>query len=146
MRAPALAALADAVSSALRHVRDVDLGHVGRFPDCVAWAAAAAPALGLDPAAIVDAVSDPESIWLGVDPLRDTLYTLLRPVPTWSGDSSTLLTQLRAIAPLATLPGTPKGLSQALARIPSITVSRDGRMLTIAKVTPKSAWSPTPNP
>ncbi len=64
LRAPALAALADAVSSALRHVRDIDPGHVARFPDSVAWAAAASPVLGLDPAAIVDAVSDPDSMWV----------------------------------------------------------------------------------
>lgn len=124
LRAPALAVLADAVSSALRHVRDIDLGHVARFSDAVAWTAAASPILGLDPAAIVDAVSDPDSMWLGSDPLRDTLYTLLRSAPTWSGDASTLLAQLRAIAPLATLPSTPKGLSQALARIPGITMSK----------------------
>ncbi len=125
LRAPALAALADAVSSALRHLRDIDLGHVARFSDSVAWSAAAAPVLGLTPAAIVDAVADPDSMWLGVDPLRDTLYTLLRSRPhqAWSGEAATLLTQLRALAPLATLPSTPKGLSQALARIPGITAS-----------------------
>jgi hypothetical protein len=124
LRAPALATLADAVSCALRHIRDVDLGHVARFPDCVAWTAAASSVLGLDPAAIVSAVSDPESMWTGVDPLRDTLYTLLRSNPTWSGDATALLTQLRALAPLATLPSTPKGLVQALARIPGIMVSQ----------------------
>ncbi len=59
LRAPVLAALADAVSLALRHVRDMDLGHIPRFADCVAWAAAASPVLGLDPASIVNAVSDP---------------------------------------------------------------------------------------
>jgi putative DNA primase/helicase len=64
LRAPALAALADAVSSALGRVRDIDPGHVARFPDSVAWAAAASPVLGLDLAAIVDAVSDPESMWV----------------------------------------------------------------------------------
>jgi hypothetical protein len=129
LRAPTLAVLADAVSSALRHVRDVDVGHIARFSDCIAWAAAA----GLDAASIVDAVSDPESMWLGADPLRDTLYTLLGSAPTWSGDASTLLTRLRTIAPLATLPSTPKALGQALARIPGITVSRNGRILTISR-------------
>jgi hypothetical protein len=127
LRAPALAALAAAVSHTLRHVRDVDVGHIARFSDCVGWAAAAAPVLGLDPAAIVQAVSDPDSMWIGADPLRDTLYALLRPDPSWSGDATALLTQLRAIAPLATLPSTPKGLSQALARVPGISVSRDQR-------------------
>jgi hypothetical protein len=133
LRAPALAALADAISSALHHVRDVDVGHTTRFSDCVAWAAAAAPVLGLDPTAVARAVSDPESQWLGADPLRDTLYTLLRPNPNWSGDTSTLLTQLRALAPLAALPSTPKGLSQSLARIPGIAVSRNGGVLTISR-------------
>jgi putative DNA primase/helicase len=146
LRAPALAVLADAVSSALRDVRDIDIGPIARFSDSVAWAAAAAPVLGLHPAAIVHAVSDPESIWLGADPLRDTLYTLLLRVPTWSGNSSTLLTDLRAIAPLATLPSTPKALGQSLARIPGISVSRDGRVLTIARVGRQNASSPTPNP
>jgi hypothetical protein len=146
LRAPALASLVDAVSSALRNVRDIDLGNIARFPDSVAWAAAAAPVLGLQPNAIIEAVSDPERIWLGADPLRDTLYALLHRASTWSGDPSTLLAQLRAIAPLATLPRTPKALSQALARVPGITVSRNGRILTIAQLTPQSANSPIPNP
>jgi hypothetical protein len=146
LRAPALATLADAVSSALRNIRDIDVGHVARFSDSAAWAAAAAPVLGLDPVAIVEAVSDPESMWLGADPLRDTLYALLRPCPNWSGDSTTLLARLRALAPLATLPSTPKALGQALARIPGITVTRNGRVLTISQVTHQTASSPTPNP
>jgi hypothetical protein len=144
LRAPALASLADAVSSALRHVRDIDLGHVRRFSDCAAWAAAAAPILGLEPAAIFDAVSDPESMWLGADPLRDALDALLRTDRNWSGDATTLLSQLRAVAPLATLPSTPKGLSQALARIAGITVSKgkgvDGqRTLSIVKIAQRTA-------
>jgi hypothetical protein len=146
LRAPALAALADAVSSALRGVRDIDVGHASRFQDSLAWAAAAAPILGLHSDALAHAVSDPESMWVGSDPLRDTLYSLLLHSPAWSGDSSTLLRQLRAIAPLATLPSTPKALGQSLARIPGITVIRNGRILTIIKVTPQRAWSPTPNP
>lgn len=124
LRASALAVLADAVACALRNIRQVDLGNIARFPDSVVWAAAAAPVIGLDPAAIVDVVSDPESIWLGTDALRDTLYTLLRSNATWSGDAATLLSELRAIAPVATLPSTSKSLSQALARIPGISVSK----------------------
>jgi hypothetical protein len=142
LRAPALAALADAVSSALRNIRDIDLGNVARFPDCVAWAAAAAPVLDLDPAAIVEAVSDPESMWLGADPLRDTLYALLGATSTWSGDAATLLTQLRALAPLANLPSTPKALSQALTRISGITVSSNQRTLTISKLPRQATASP----
>jgi energy-coupling factor transporter ATP-binding protein EcfA2 len=137
LRAPALAALADAVSSVLRNIREIDLGPIPRFPDSVVWAAAAAPVLGLQPAAIVEAVSDADSMWIGADPLRDTLYTLLGPDPYWSGDAATLLSQLRAIAPFATLPSTPKGISQALARIPGIIVSRTAsgghRTLTLTK-------------
>jgi hypothetical protein len=151
LRAPMLATLAGAVSSALRHIREIGLSdgalsHVSRFPDSVAWAAAAAPALGLTPTAIVEAVSDPESMWLGVDPLRDTLYTLLRAHPAWSGDSATLLTELRALAPLATLPSTPKSLTQSLSRIPGISVSRAGRSLTISRTVLQSATSPVPSP
>ncbi len=148
LRAPMLSTLADAVSCALRNIRDVDPPHVSRFSDSVAWASAAAPALGLTPAAIVDAVSDPESAWLGVDPLRDTLYALLAseptPHPSWSGDSAALLSRLRAIAPLATLPSTPKSLLQSLSRIPGISVSRHGRSLTISKVNHQSTASPNP--
>jgi putative DNA primase/helicase len=134
LRTPMLATLADAVSSALRNIRDVELPNVSRFPDCAAWVSAAAPVLDLEPASIIETISDPESMWLGADPLRDTLHALLRLQSTWAGDSATLLTQLRAIAPLATLPSTPKALGQALARLPGITVSRDGRILTICKV------------
>jgi hypothetical protein len=140
LRAPLLATLADAVSSALRNVRDTQLENVARFPDPLAWTVAAAPALGLDPAAIVETAADPESMWLGTDPLRDTLYTLLRPNPSWTGEAAALLAQLRAIAPLATLPSTPKGLSQALARIPGISVSSDRghrRTLSVLKTTEK---------
>jgi hypothetical protein len=124
LRAPVLAALAQAVSSALLRIRDIDLGNVARFPDCAAWAAAAAPVLGLDADAIVEAVADPNSVWIGSDPFRDTLYALLRSNPAWSGDATTLLTELRALAPLATLPSTTRALSQALARIPGISVSK----------------------
>jgi hypothetical protein len=124
LRAAALGALAQAVSSALLRIRDIDLGNVARFPDCAAWAAAAAPALGLDAKAIAEAVADPDSVWIGSDPLRDTLYALLRSNPAWTGDATALLDKLRALAPLATLPSTPKGLSQALGRIPGISVSK----------------------
>lgn len=145
LRAPLLATLADAVSTALRNIRDADLGYVARFPDCAAWTAAAAPALGLDPAAIVEAISNPESMWLGSDPLRDTLYALLGANPDWSGDSAALLSKLRSLAPLATLPSTPKSLLQSLSRIPGISVLRSGRLLTIARATLQSAGSPTAN-
>ena len=142
LRAPALAVLADAVSMALQRIRDIDLGNIVRFPDCAAWAAAAAPVLSLDATVITEAVTNPDSVWIGTDPLRDTLYTLLRPSRSWSGDATALLTDLRALAPLATLPSTPKGLALALARIPGITVStgkgaRGQRTLSIFDATQK---------
>jgi len=84
----------------------------------------AAPVLGLDPGAITEAVADPNSVWIGSDPLRDTLYALLRSHPAWSGDATALLSQLRALAPLATLPSSPRGISLALTRIPGISVSQ----------------------
>lgn len=139
LRTPALAALADAVASALRRVRDIEIGHIARLPDCVAWAAAASPVLSLDSSAIVEAVSNPESMWFGSDALRDTLHTLLRPNPSWSGDAAALLSELRTLAPLANFPSTPKGLVQALARIPGITVSSGKeagrRTLSVSKIT-----------
>jgi len=70
LRAPVLAALADAVSCALANLREIELAHAARFPDCEAWAIAAAPALGLDPAAIAEAVNHPESMWLASQSLR----------------------------------------------------------------------------
>jgi energy-coupling factor transporter ATP-binding protein EcfA2 len=51
---PALmAALADAVASALRRIHSVDIGNVARLHDCAAWVMAAAPALGLREESIV---------------------------------------------------------------------------------------------
>jgi putative DNA primase/helicase len=70
LRASVLAALADAVSCALRNIREIELAHAARCPDCEAWAIAAAPALGLDPAAIIEAVNNPESMWLRSQSLR----------------------------------------------------------------------------
>ena len=59
---PALtAALCDAVSTALSRIRDIEPVHVSRLPDCAAWTMAAAPSLGLDSAAIVEAFSNPHS-------------------------------------------------------------------------------------
>lgn len=71
LRPAALAALCTAVTTALRRIRDVDVTNVRRIPDCAAWAAAAAPALGLEESAIFEAVSDPASVWAGAAPFRD---------------------------------------------------------------------------
>jgi hypothetical protein len=63
---PALtAALCGAVSTALGRVREIDVGNVRRLPDCATWATAAAPALGLDPIAIAEAFTNPNSMWAG---------------------------------------------------------------------------------
>jgi len=59
---PALtAALCDAVATALSRIRDIDAVHVSRLADCATWAAAAAPCLGLDSTAIVEAFANPNS-------------------------------------------------------------------------------------
>jgi len=118
---PALAAaLADTVSTALRRIRDIDLGHIARFPDGAAWVAAAAPALGLTESAAVAALTDPDAIWTGVNPLRDAVHRLLDSGSVWTGEPAALLHRLRAIAPLAALPATPRALAQALSGVPGI--------------------------
>lgn len=124
LHAGALAILCDAVRTALSRIRDIDLGNVPRFPDCAAWAAAAAPALGLDEAAVLNAFADPASVWSGADPLREALHALLETTGSWSGEATDLLNQLRARVPLAALPATPKGLSQALPNIAGIHIKR----------------------
>ncbi|HEY6391988.1 MAG TPA: hypothetical protein VIX89_11965 [Bryobacteraceae bacterium] len=59
---PALtAALCDAVATALSRIRDIDAVHVARLADCATWAVAAAPSLGLDLTAIVEAFANPNS-------------------------------------------------------------------------------------
>jgi hypothetical protein len=148
LRPSALAVLCNAVATALRRIRDVDLANVARFADCATWAAAAAPALGLDESAIVEVFTDPESAWTGSDPLRDALYGLLRQTPVWTGDATTLLNQLHAAIPFATLPNTAKGLSQALARVPGIRITRTRdsqgqRVLSIAKTAAHSQSAAT---
>jgi hypothetical protein len=136
LRPAILATLATAVATALRRIREVDLGNVPRLPDCAAWAAAAAPALALDPADIVETFSDSSSMWAGSDPLREVIHDFLHQRGRWTGSATDLLSQLRAIAPLAGLPATPKGLSQALPRVAGILVARKrdaqgDRVLTI---------------
>jgi hypothetical protein len=117
---------------------------VARFPDCAAWAAAAAPVLALEQAAIVEAFATPSSIWAGDDPLREAIHGLLRNSGAWTGSATELLSQLRTIIPLAALPATPKGLSQALPRVAGIVVTRKRdargeRILTITSTSDASA-------
>src|SRR5260370_41655624 len=72
---PALtAALCDSASMALSRIREIDVGHVARFPDCATWATAAAPALGLDPSAIADAFTNPNSIWMGSSSAHKSIH------------------------------------------------------------------------
>jgi hypothetical protein len=144
LRPRILATLATAVATALGRIRQVDLGNVARFPDCAAWAAAAAPALGLEQTAIVDALAGPNSMWAGDDPLREAIHTLVRDNGAWTGSATELLSQLRTIIPLAALPATPKGLSQALPRVAGILVTRKRdasgeRILTITPTSDASA-------
>src|SRR5581483_11178079 len=86
---------------------------------------------------LLAALSPGVAHWSGADPLRDAFYALLQPNQVWTGDATALLSQLRAACPLAVLPKTSKGLSQALALIPGIRVRRakthQGRALRIAR-------------
>jgi hypothetical protein len=146
LRPALLATLATAISTALGRIREVDLGNVARFPDCVAWAVAAAPALGLDRAAIVDAFAGASSMWAGVDPLHEAVHEFLRERGAWTGSATGLLGELHKIAPLAALPATPKGLSQALPRVAGILVTRKrdvngDRVLSIQSASGVSAKS-----
>ena len=130
----ALAALSDAVSTALQRIRDIDLGNVARFPDCATWTAAAAPALHLDEAAVIHAFAGPNSSWAGSDPLRDAIHALLETTSVWRGEAADLLSQLRARAPLAALPSTPRGLTQALPGLSGIQITGSGRILTVTRI------------
>ena len=139
LRPAVLASLANAAVTALHRLRDIDLPNVVRFPDAAIWSAAAAPALGLTEQVIVEALTDPTAVWIGSDPLRDALRTLIAPDASWTGDATALLNQLRAIAPRASLPNTPKGLSQALPGVPGLRVERTrgtqgDRLLLIARI------------
>ena len=147
IRPAVLAELANAMVIALRRLREIDLGNVARFPDCATWATAAAPALALEQAAILEAFADPRSVWSGSDPLRDAVYALLADRSSWSGTASELLAQLGQVAPPGALPASPKGLSQALAKIAGISLirkrdSRGERVLILAKIFDASEKTP----
>jgi hypothetical protein len=134
-----LAALCDAVSSALSRIHDVDAGNVARLADSAAWAMAAAPALSISEAAVLDTFNNPESIWVGSDPVREAIFALVPPTQTWTGNAAALLAHMRAAIPLATLPSTIQGLSRLLMRVPGIQVEKskgaDGqRIMSITRV------------
>jgi len=138
LRPALVAALADTVVTALRRIRDIDIPHVARFPDAAAWVAAAAPALGLTESAAVSALTDPDAIWAGVNPLRDALDALLGRSSVWTGEPATLLQRLRAIAPSSALPANPRALTQAVARLAGIELAagkgaRGESMLTVSR-------------
>lgn len=73
-RPSALAALCGSVSTALRRVRDIDVANVTRRPDCAAWAAAAAPALGLEESEVFEAIGNSGWVRAAGEPLSEA-YT-----------------------------------------------------------------------
>jgi len=123
IRAAVFTTLCEAVSTSLRRIHDVDLENITRFPDCAAWTAAAAPALGLGESEVIEPFTTRTAIWTGADPLRDAIHALLEVNPTWTGQATDLLNHLRDRVPDSALPRTPKGLSQALDRMPGIYVT-----------------------
>jgi hypothetical protein len=146
-----LATLSDAVATALARARDIDLGNVSRFPDSATWTAAAAPSLGLDEADVIRAFTDEKSMWSGGDPLREAVHAVLETTGSWTGEATDLLNQLRTTVPLAALPSTPKGLSQVLANVAGIHITRtkgtDGRRnLTLQRVNGASQKTATADP
>jgi putative DNA primase/helicase len=134
------ATLCDAVTTTLQRIRDIDVGNVARFPDSAVWVAAAAPALGLKESEIVDALANPASIWTGCDPLRESIHALLQQTGgPWTGDATTLLNELRSLAPEAALPGSARGLSQVLPGVSGIHIARSrneraDRLITITRI------------
>ncbi|HLK20971.1 MAG TPA: hypothetical protein VKT81_18600 [Bryobacteraceae bacterium] len=150
LHAQSLAALADAMTTALARLRDIDLGNVPRFPDSATWTAAAAPALGLKDADVLYAFTDEKSMWSGGNPLREAVHAILESTGSWTGEATDLLNELRTTVPLAALPSSSKGLSQVLANVPGIHISRtresNRRILTVQKVNDASQKSATADP
>jgi putative DNA primase/helicase len=144
LRPALVATLSTAIATALRRIREIDLGNVARFPDSAAWAAAAAPTLGIEETSIAGAFTGSSSIWTGSDMLRRAVQMLLIDDQCWSGSATELLSRLRTVVAPEELPATPKGLSQALQRVPGIRVVRERdtrgeRILTIKEETDTSA-------
>jgi hypothetical protein len=83
-------------------------------------------------------------MWAGSDPLQEAIHEVLRDNGAWTGSATDLLSQLRKLDPLAALPATPKGLSQALPRVAGIVVTRKrdargDRVLSIHSASDSSA-------
>ena len=132
-------AVCNAVATALRRVRDINIPNVRRFPDCAVWAAAAAPAFDLDEHSVAETFRDPASTWNGYDPVRAAIHVILDRDLVWTGEARLFLSELRTALPFASLPTTPKGLSQLLLRFPEVRVHRSRgpqgqRILSITKV------------
>ena len=100
-----LAALCNAVSTALRRIPEMNLP-TGRAPDALAWAMAAAPALGCTEEEMRQAFHDPPP----PDPTVEAVRTLVDQQGPWTGRASDLL-DLLPPSPHYT---TAKGVSQHL--------------------------------
>jgi hypothetical protein len=145
-----LATLSDAITTALARIRDIDIGNVSRFPDSATWTAAATPSLGLEEADVIRAFTDEKSMWSGGDPLREAVHAVLESTGSWTGEATDLLNQLRTTVPLAALPSTSKGLSQVLANVAGIHITRtrdaNGRRLTVTRIHDASQKTATADP
>jgi hypothetical protein len=110
-----LGALCTAVSTALARAAAIQLPEAPRFADALAWAMAAAPALGCTEPEMQQAF-----VPLSADPFVQSIQTLLAPRHQWTGTAA----QLLKLLPPSPSYQTPKGLSQQLHRsAPALTAS-----------------------
>ena len=86
-----LGALCTAVSTALSRVPTIQPAAAPRYADALAWAMAAAPALGVTESAIQDALLETPP-----DPFLQALKSLLPPAGEWTGSATDLLASLPA--------------------------------------------------
>ena len=98
-------ALCTAVSTALARVATIHLSDAPRYADALAWAMAAALALGCTESEMQQAFTPPPA-----DPFVQSIQALLASGTDWTGPAATLLKLL----PPSPLYQTPKGLSQQL--------------------------------
>ena len=101
-----LGALCSAVSTALRRRAEIRLSGDLRHPDTLAWALAAAPALGCTESEMQEALTAPDP----PPPLVQFVDTLLAATGRWSGTPTALFDLL----PPALKPGNPRALTQSL--------------------------------